>query len=315
MNFDGRLGYRGCDETAIWIFGSDDRLGQRFARLESVIFGDPIAAGVEFRRHQVEVDDGVRLTVDEWQPGTGAEPLVFVAGWVSIIEGWRPLLEVLAHERPVYYMETREKRSAVFDRAKLRPADFAIPLLGDDVVAVCDRLAIDEDRRVFFASSMGSNAVLEAFKYGRLKGKAAFLIGPNAEFRFPGWGKVLVLFPTALYRPLLPLVLWYLKHFRVNAQKDPQQMARYRRTLRAADTQRLKLSARSVIGYSLLPGLETVEVPVAVAHAASDTLHEGGDVHRIVDALPRGRAVECPSNTYMHTASVAADLQRFLTTL
>lgn len=276
---------------------------------------DPIAAGVEFRRHQVEVNDGVRLTVDEWQPGTGAEPLVFVAGWISIIDGWRPLLEVLARERPVYYMETREKRSAVFDRSKLRPADFAIPVLGDDVIAVCDRLAIEKDRRVFFASSMGSNAVLEALKYGRLEGKGAFLIGPNAEFRFPGWGKALVLFPTALYRPLLPLVLWYLKHFRVNVQKDPLQMTRYRRTLRAADTKRLKLSARAVIDYSLFPGLETVEVPVAVAYAASDTLHEGDDVHRIVDALPRGRAVECPSNTYMHTALVAADLQGFLTTL
>lgn len=277
--------------------------------------GDPIAAGVEFRRHQVEVDADVRLTVDEWQPGTGADPLVFVAGWISIIEGWRPLLEVLARERPVYYMETREKRSAVFERSKLSPADFAIPVLGDDVIAVCDRLGIEEDRRVFFASSMGSNAVLEALKHGRLGGKAAFLIGPNAEFRFPGWGKALVLFPTALYRPLLPLVLWYLKHFRVNVREDPQQMARYRRTLRAAHTKRLKLSARAVIGYSLFPGLETVDAPVAVAYAASDTLHEGGDVHRIVEALPNGRAVECPSNTYMHTASVAADLQRFLSTL
>jgi pimeloyl-ACP methyl ester carboxylesterase len=280
-----------------------------------VAIEDPIAVGVTHRRHRIEVDDGVRLTVFEWQPGTGAEPLVFVAGWVSIIEGWRPLLEVLARERPVYYMETREKRSAVFDKPRLRPVDFAIPTLGDDVIAVCDRLSIDPERRVFFASSMGSNAVLEAFKHRRLEGRAAFLIGPNAEFRFPGWGKALVLFPTALYRPILPLVLWYLRHFRVNTQKDPQQMARYRRTLGAADTKRLKLSARAVIGYSLFPGLETVEAPVAVAYAASDTLHEGGDVHRIVDALPRGRAVECPSNTYMHTASVAADLQRFLATL
>jgi pimeloyl-ACP methyl ester carboxylesterase len=286
-----------------------------FARLASVTIEDPIAAGVTHRRHQIEVDDGVRLTVDEWQPGTGAEPLVFVAGWVSIMEGWRPLLEVLARERPVYYMETREKRSAVFERSRLRPVDFAIPVLGDDVIAVCDQLAIDPHLRVFFASSMGSNAVLEAFKYGRLEGKAAFLIGPNAEFRFPGWGKALVLFPTALYRLLLPLVLWYLRHFRVNVREDPQQMARYRRTLKAAHTKRLKLSARAVIGYSLFPGLETVEVPVAVAYAASDTLHEGDDVHRIVGVLPRGRAVECPSNTYMHTASVAADLQRFLATL
>ena len=82
-----------------------------------------------------------------------------------------------------------------------------------------------------------------------------------------------------------------------------------------AHTKRLKLSARAVIGYSLFPELETVEAPVAVAYASTDTLHEGGDVRRIVETLPHGRAVECPSNTYMHTPSVAADLRRFLTTL
>jgi hypothetical protein len=28
--------------------------------------------------------------------------------------------------------------------------------------------------------------------------------------------------------------------------------------------------------------------------------------------MPRGTAVSCPSNTYMHTAAVAADLERYL---
>jgi pimeloyl-ACP methyl ester carboxylesterase len=280
-----------------------------------VTIGDPIAAGVEFRHHQIDVDEGVRLTVFEWQPGTGAEPLIFVAGWVSVIEGWRPLLEVLVRERPVYYMETREKRSAIFDRRRLRPADFAISKFGDDIIAVCDRLEIDPFNRVFFASSMGSNAVLEAGKHGRLSGRAAFLVGPNAEFHFPGWGKALTYLPASIYHLARPIMVWYLERFRVNVREDPEQMARYRRTLKAAQPDRLKLSARAVLGYSLFPGLETVEIPVAVAYAPSDTLHEGNDVHRIVDALPRGRAVECPSNTFMHTPSVAADLQRFLTTL
>jgi pimeloyl-ACP methyl ester carboxylesterase len=280
-----------------------------------VTIEDPIAAGVEFRHHRIDVDEGVRLTVYEWQPGTGAEPLVFVAGWVSIIEGWRPLLEVLARERPVYYMETREKPSAAFARRRLRPADFAIPKFGDDIIEVCRRLEIDPEHRVFFASSMGSNAVLEAAKHGRLSGRAAFLVGPNAEFHFPAWGKALTYLPAAVYYLARPFMVWYLERFRVNVREDPEQMARYRRTLKAARPDRLKLSARAVLGYSLFPGLETVETPVAVAYAASDTLHEGNDVHRIVDVLPRGRAVECPSNTYMHTPSVAADLQRFLTTL
>lgn len=276
---------------------------------------DPIASGVSYRHHQVEVEAGVRLTVHEWQPGTGADPLVFVAGWISIIEGWRPLLEVLVRERPVIYIESREKRSAAIDRHSLRPGAFAIPRLGDDLIVICDTLDIEPRRRVFFASSMGSNAVLESLKQGRLSGRGAFLIGPNAEFHFPGWGKALTYLPSSIYHLARPFMVWYLKHFRVNVQEDPEQMERYKRTLKAAHPGRLKLSARAVLGYSIFPGLETVEVPVAVAYAASDTLHEGGEVHRIVEALPRGEAVECPSNTYMHTAAVAGDLRRFITTL
>jgi hypothetical protein len=89
-------------------------------------------------------------------------------------------------------------------------------------------------------------------------------------------------------------------------------MARYVRTIRAADPNRIMLSARAVINYDAMPGLETVTVPVAVAYAASDTLHGENEVQRIVDAMPRGFAVSCPSNTYMHTAAVIADLDKFI---
>lgn len=278
-------------------------------------FADPIASGLEFRRHRVEVEPGVELSVFEWQPGTGAEPLVFVAGWISVIEGWRPLLEVLVRQRPVFYLETREKRSAVFDKPRLAPSDFSIPRLGEDLIAVCSHLGVDPGRRFFFASSMGSNAVLEASKHDRLSGRGAFLVGPNAEFRFPSWGRALTYMPASIYHLARPFMEWYLEHFRVNSREDPEQMARYRRTLRAAHPGRLKLSARAVLGYSLFPGLETVTAPVAIASAPSDTLHEGHDVQRIVDALPAGRIVECPSNTYMHTAAVAEDLNRFVAEL
>jgi hypothetical protein len=159
---------------------------------------------------------------------------------------------------------------------------------------------------------MGSNAILEGLKGGRLAAKAAFLIGPNAEFHFPWWGRPLVHLPPWVYSAAKPFVLWYLRNFRVNSREDPEQMARYVRTIRAADPERIMLSARAVINYDAMPGLETVTVPVAVAFAASDTLHGENEVQRIVDAMPRGRAVSCPSNTYMHTAAVIADLDRFI---
>ena len=113
---------------------------------------------------------------------------------------------------------------------------------------------------------MGSNAILEALKGGRLPAKAAFLVGPNAEFVFPWWGPTAVrILPPAVIQGLKRFVIWYMRRFRVNARDDPEQMARYVRTIREADPERLKLSALAVVGYSVMPGLETISTPVAVA--------------------------------------------------
>ena len=270
--------------------------------------------GVRFSERRLPVEDGVSLRLFEWQPGDDpqADPIFFVAGWVSLVTGWRPLLEHLVQTRRVCYLETREKRSAEIDRRLMRPESFSIPRLAEDLIVAAARLGLDGRRTVLFGSSMGSNAILEALKNGRLPAKAAFLVGPNAEFHFPWWGRPLVHLPAWVYSLAKPFVLWYLRTFRVNVREDPDQMARYVRTVRSADPQRIMLSARAVIDYRALPGLETISTPVAVAYAGSDTLHGEGEVRRLVDAMPRGTAVSCPSNTYMHTAAVAADLEKYL---
>ena len=276
---------------------------------------DPISVeGVQFSESRLSIEEGVDLRLFEWKPGrdTGAEPILFVAGWISLVTGWRPLLERLVQTRSVYYLETREKRSAEIDRRLMRPASFSIPRLAEDLIVAADLLGLDGDRTVLFGSSMGSNAILEALKNGRLSAKAAFLVGPNAEFFFPWWGRPLVHLPAWVYSMAKPFVLWYLRNFRVNAREDPDQMARYVRTVRSADPKRIMLSARAVIDYQALPGLETISTPVAVAYAGSDRLHGEGEVRRLVDAMPRGSAVSCPSNTYMHTAAVVADLEKYL---
>ncbi len=277
---------------------------------------DPLAnSGDRFTQRRITVDDGAVLRLFEWQPAsdTGAEPIFFVAGWISLVTGWVPLLEKLVKTRPVYYLETREKESAEIPEDLMRPESFSIPRLADDLVEVSRQLGLDNDRTILFGSSMGSNAILEALKGDRLRSRAAFLVGPNLEFRFPAWGRAAVrVVPAWLVEQLKPFVIWYLKTFRVNATDDPEQMARYVRTVSAADAARLKLSAVAVLDYSALPGLETISTAVAVAYAGSDILHGEEEVERLVNAMPRGSAVQCPSNTYMHTAEVAADLDRFL---
>ena len=270
--------------------------------------------GVRFNERRLTVEKGVSLRLYEWRPENdgGADPIFFVAGWISLVTGWVPLLEELVRHRRVYYLETREKESAEITPKLMRPESFLVSRLAEDLVEVSNQLELDGDRTVLFGSSMGSNAILEALKGDRLKAKAAFVVGPNAEFHFPWWGRPLIHLPPRVYSAAKPFVLWYLRTFRVNSREDPEQMARYVRTIRAADPERIMLSAQAVIDYEAMPGLETISSPVAVAYAASDTLHSEEEVGRIVDAMPRGVAVSCPSNTYMHTAEVVADLDRFL---
>jgi len=276
---------------------------------------DPVASPhARFEAVTVDAEAGVRLRMLRWWPRApgGAEPLLLVAGWVSVVEGWVPLLRELVRERPVAYLETREKRSADLAPGRLTPEAFTMDRLARDIVEAAGATGFDSARTVVLASSMGANAVLEALKDDRLCARAAFLVGPNASFRFPWWGRIAVRMPPSCIRRAIPFALWYLRRFRVNVRDDPEQMRRYERTLRAADPARLRASAIAILDYEVWPRLDTVRTPVAVGYAAGDTLHGPDEVRRIVAALPRGTAVECPSNSYMHSAAVAGDIRRFV---
>ena len=275
--------------------------------------GDPIHSGAVYTERWVAVQDGVELKVREWRPDdTGQPPLYFVAGWVSVVEGWRPLLEVLVRRRPLVYIETREKRSARIDRRRMQVESFTVQRLADDLCEIARVLEVDRSSAIWFGSSMGSTAILESLKGGRLPARAAFLVGPNAAFRIPWWSRPMLRVPAASYSVAKHLVIWYLRHFRVDARREPDQMRRYERTLNAAEPVRLKLSARAVVGYTLWAGLETVRTPVAIAYASSDVLHAESEAKSIVATLPAGLGVECPSNTYMHRAEVARDIDEFI---
>lgn len=276
---------------------------------------DPIASSAaDFEIATVAAEPGVRLRMMRWTPRrpTDAEPLLLVAGWVSVVEGWIPLLSELVRERPVAYLETREKVSAELAPDQMRVEAFTMARLAADVAAAAAATGFPPERSVILASSMGANAVLEILKHDQLRARAAFLIGPNASFYFPWWGRLGVRMPPAGIRAAIPFALWYLRHFRVDSKRDPEQMRRYERTLRAADPARLRLSAQAILDYEVWPELATVTTPVAIGYAASDTLHGPDDVLRMAAALPRGRAVECPTNSYMHTPAVIDDLRRFV---
>ncbi len=275
---------------------------------------DPIGAeGARFEQRYVTVDEGVSLNTMIWTPDrplTDA-PLVFVAGWVSVVQGWAHMLRGLAATRPVYYIESREKASAQIDRPSLSVEDFTIQRSAEDLIAACDELGLDMMETMMVGSSLGGTIILEALKHGRLLARKVFLIAPASEFKLPSWGRPMLRLPDATYPLIQHVVLSYLRYVKVDVKKEPEQMERYERTIRSAHPGRLKRSARAVVDYDVWPNLGTVMCDVAVCYAPTDTLHSAEDIHMIVETVPSAVEVQCPSNLYMHRADLIADIDRF----
>lgn len=279
---------------------------------------DPISAKqTRFESGLWSTEEAVRLRVLHWRPTNPSSdiPLVFVPGWVSVVGGWADLLRVIAAKREVVYIESREKASAVIEQKRLKPCDFCIERMADDLVQVCSKLPLRMDRAVVAGSSLGATTVLEALKHRRLTARGAFLIGPNSEFRAPWFARGLFLLPSFGYHVVKYFALWYLRTFRVDTKKEPEQMKRYDDTLRSAHPLRIKLSAKAAVGYQIWSDLNTVDIPVDLAYAPSDMLHSQDNILNMAKTLPHGKIVSCPSNKYMHSADLADDIDRFITSL
>ncbi len=268
-----------------------------------------------FRRHWAPVDRGVSLRVFSWTPlaGPTGPPIVFVPGWVSVVEGWKDLLHVLTRRHPLVYVETREKQSARFEGRRLRSRDFRIERFAHDLLAVCRHLAVPMEETLYSGSSLGATVILEALKYERLPAKGAFLIGPTCEFHIPLLLRWLpYLLPAFTYHVMKHFVVWYFRHFRVNVEREPEQMRRYEQTILSAHPLRIKLSARAFMHYKVWPDLETVRAPVGIAYAPTDKLHDRAEIVRMGELLSRSSLVPCESNRYMHSAALEREIERFI---
>lgn len=274
---------------------------------------DPMkGGGGVFRAHRVEVEDGVSLRALEWSGEAQIEaPLLLIAGWITIVDSWVPVLERLAKTRRVIYLESREKPSGEIRTDKMCRSSFKVPCLGRDVLTVASAVGVDPGQAVLAGSSLGANAILEALKQG-FRCKAAFLIGPNAEFAFPLWSRAAIHLPSRSYRSLVPFILWYLRRFRLDARAEPEQYERYRRTLESADFARLKLSALALVGYRVIEDFDGILDPVGVAFAASDRLHGDANARRLAHALPNGSVIPCPTNAFMHQPEVVGEIDRYV---
>ena len=280
--------------------------------MEEMWSGAPELDGAISEELFIEVDTGVSLRILRWIPDdesmASKGPVVVVPGWGSVFEGWRPLITEWVRRRPIVYIETREKKSAVITKGVGR-ADFEMSKHGTDIREVLRHLEINSEDVDWFSSSLGATLLIESYQSRVLSGRSSVLLAPNPDFEFPLWARILMSLPIPrfIHPALMRFTVWLVDR----RTKEEGQRIRYRRTLLAQNLNRMLLSARANMRYRLPEELSDVSVPCAVMTASSDTLHDMDKVLNIVNKIPGAVMIEVPSNQYAHEADVLVEIEEF----
>ena len=102
------------------------------------------APGTNWTDKMVAISDDVSLRVIEFFPAkTTAQPTVlFVAGWISLMKGWKLVLQEITKDFHVIYLETREKNTSEVKNIN----DFSVEAIASDLVRITEIYGLREKR-------------------------------------------------------------------------------------------------------------------------------------------------------------------------
>ncbi len=270
--------------------------------------------GASYRDERIVISPDINLRLIAFTPPQKSlfPPIVFVAGWISLIKGWKEVLRALTGDFPVYYVETREKISS---QVKGR-VGYGVEEIASDLVPLVDQLEVREGDYVLLGSSLGATAILQSYRSLTKKPQCLVLIGPNATFRVPTTWKIIVnLFYPGLYALIRPAVKWYLRTFRLDVRADQAQYEKYCDALDAADAWKLKKAVRGVWSYDVWGILHSVDCPALIVNASKDKLHEPEVLKRMTGAMPNAMEIDLETNARTHNKDVAEAVRSFLAQL
>lgn len=275
---------------------------------------DYCAPGTKFTEQMVSVTDNVSLRVIEFYPQkkTTQPTVLFIPGWISLMKGWKIVLREMTKDFHVIYAETREKiTSQVTGKV-----DFSVKAIAQDIVTLADIYKLEKDKYIIFGSSLGGTSILESYKDLKTLPLCFALLGPNAEYRTPWWGKIIIhLFWTRLYVVLKPFIKWYLRKFRLDIESDQAQYEKYCNALDAADPKKLKPGALALSKYKVWGILKDIDLPVLIIGATKDLLHEPQNLIQMDEMLPNSTFLDMETNTFAHGPELVEEIRKYIATL
>lgn len=273
-------------------------------------YSDFCHAGASFKVEYTALPAGVELLTVIFTPPEpyDAPPVIFIPGLASVIENFRETVIGLTRHHTVYYVETREKKSAKISR-KHR---FTVEDVTADLVHFAEMRFPAGSAYVMAGYSLGATAIAEAFPLLDNKPERIVLIEPNSSFPFQGWLLFLARAARLVYYPLIPFLKWYLRRFRINLAEDYEMYRINCRILDSAEPVRTGAAIRHLSGYRMNGCLQEIAVPTLVVVASKDMFHSHDEGMDIARQIRDARYIDLADNKRTHSAEMGRIISDFI---
>lgn len=272
---------------------------------------DYCAPGTKYNESMIAVSENVSLRVIQFSPPKkNTNPtVVFVAGWISLIVGWKKVLQEMTKNFSIIYIETREKISSQVNGK----VAYSVEAIGKDIVYLIDYFKLKDQSYIIFGSSLGATAILDCCRYLNSKPLCLILIGPNAVFRVPKWGMPIIrIFQPRCYLFIKPFVKWYLKNFRLDIKSDYAQYQKYCNSLDAADPWKLKKAVLLLSKYEVWDLLPEITYPTLIVSASKDVLHEPENLKKMAAQMKQATYLDLETNAETHSERMVEEMRKYV---
>jgi pimeloyl-ACP methyl ester carboxylesterase len=263
--------------------------------------------------YKVEYSDlptGVKLLTVVFTPSEpcDAPAIVFIPGLISIIENFKGTLIELTRCHTVYYIETREKNSAIINDNHR----FSVDEITSDIIYFTEQKFSAGEPYVMTGYSLGATVIAEAFSHLKAGPEAVVLIEPNGSFPFHGWLLLLARIARYVYKPVKPFLKWYLRTFIINLKQDHEMYLINCRNLDAAEPVRLGKAIRQLSSYLIGDCSEKITVPTLVVVASKDRFHNHNDGSGIARKIRGAAYLDMSDNRRTHSAEMGQVISAFI---
>jgi pimeloyl-ACP methyl ester carboxylesterase len=273
-------------------------------------YSDFCHAGARCQVEYSSLPAGVKLLTVTFTPPEplNAPPVIFIPGLGSVIENFRDTVIELTRHHTVYYLETREKKSAEITRRHR----FTVSDITSDLVHFAGKRFPAGSAYVMAGYSLGATAIAEAFPLLDNKPERIILIEPNSSFPFQGWLVFLAGAARVIYYPLKPFFKWYLRRFRINLAEDYEMYRINCRILDSAEPVRLGAAIRHLSGYRMGSCLQEISVPALVVVASKDRFHSHDEGMEIARQIKGADYIDLADNKRTHSTEMGRKISDFI---